>query len=73
MAESFFPPNASIMERLLEVSGSPNFSCKFGKERNRYVVRRNCEIKNRPADDIHRSILEVISDVKQVNDVLLEG
>ena len=61
------------MERLLEVSGSPDFSCKFGKENKRYVVRRNCEIKKRTAEDIHQSILEVISDVKQVNNVLMGG
>ena len=71
VAEAFFPPNASMMERLLEVSGSPDFSCKFGKERNRYVVRRNCEIKRVTPDDLHLSILEVISDVSQVNDVLM--
>ena len=71
VAETFFPPNPSMMGRLLEISGNSNFSCKFGKEKNRYVIRRNCEIKKRTADDLHQNILEVISDVKLVNDVLL--
>lgn len=70
VAESFFRPNPTMLEPLIEVSGSPDFSCKFGKENMRYVVRRNCEIKNRTADDIYQNILEVMSDVRRVNDLL---
>jgi len=73
VTESLFPFDESMMKPLLEITGSAGFSCRFGIERKKYVLRRNFEITNMSPDDVYQNILEIVSDAKLINDVLLEG
>ena len=71
IAESFFPLDETVMKQLLEICGSSGFSCRLGIEGEKYVVRREIALGSISSEKVYQSVLEIISDVKKINNILL--